>query len=135
MSAKREPERRAHASVMPTGNECVLDYHPLVESLFLLKQLSRAERATALRTSMMARSTAILLMLILAHIALAQKQSERTMTRHALVEMEHAFAKAAATKGTRDAFLEFLADDGIVFQPGPVNGKKFWTERQPARGL
>ena len=49
--------------------------------------------------------------------------------------MEHAFAKAAATKGTRDAFLEFLADDGIIFQPGPVNGKKFWGARQPRKGL
>jgi len=65
----------------------------------------------------------------------AQKESERTQNRHALVEMEHAFAKAAATKGTRDAFLEFLADDGIVFQPGPVNGKKFWSERKPGKGL
>ena len=65
----------------------------------------------------------------------AQQQSERTQNRRALVEMEHAFAKAAATKGTRDAFLEFLADDGIVFQPGPVNGKKFWGERQPRKGL
>ena len=58
-----------------------------------------------------------------------KEESERTKTRRALVEMEHAFAKAAATKGTRDAFIEFLADDGIVFQPGPVNGKKFWTGR------
>jgi ketosteroid isomerase-like protein len=49
--------------------------------------------------------------------------------------MEHAFAKAAATKGTRDAFLEFLADEGIIFQPGPVNGKKYWSERQPRKGL
>jgi len=65
----------------------------------------------------------------------AQQQSERTQNRRALVEMEHAFAKAAATKGTRDAFLEFLADDGIIFQPGPVNGKKFWSERQPRKGL
>src|SRR5256714_4290459 len=65
----------------------------------------------------------------------AQKQSERTQSRRALVEMEHAFAKAAATKGTRDAFLEFLADDGIVFQPGPVNGKKFWSERPSRKGL
>jgi len=65
----------------------------------------------------------------------AQKDSVRTQNRRALVEMEHAFAKAAATKGTRDAFLEFLADDGIIFQPGPVNGKKFWTERQPRKGL
>ena len=84
---------------------------------------------------MTTRLILILIILLSVHIALAQKQSERTMNRHALIEMEHAFAKAAATKGTRDAFLEFLADDGIVFQPGPVNGKKFWTERQPAKGL
>ena len=62
------------------------------------------------------------------------KESERTRTRRALVEMEHAFARAAATKGTRDAFIEFLADDGIIFQPGPVNGKKFWTARAPRKG-
>ncbi len=65
----------------------------------------------------------------------AQKEGARAQNRRALVEMEHAFAKAAATKGTRDAFLEFLADDGIIFQPGPINGKKFWTERQPRKGL
>jgi ketosteroid isomerase-like protein len=65
----------------------------------------------------------------------AQNESVRTQNRRALVEMEHAFAKAAATKGTRDAFLEFLADDGIIFQPAAVNGKKFWTERQPRKGL
>ena len=65
----------------------------------------------------------------------AQKQGQRDQSRQALVEMEHAFAKAAAAKGTRDAFIEFLADDGIIFQPGPVNGKKFWTERQPRKGL
>ena len=64
-----------------------------------------------------------------------QKGSVRTQNRRALVEMEHAFAKAAATKGTRAAFLEFLADDGIIFQPAPVNGKKYWTERQPRKGL
>jgi ketosteroid isomerase-like protein len=63
------------------------------------------------------------------------KEGERTKTRRALVEMEHAFAQAAAAKGTRDAFIEFLADDGIVFQPGPVNGKKFWTARERRKGL
>jgi len=30
---------------------------------------------------------------------------------------------------------EFLADDGIIFQPGPVNGKKFWGERPARKGL
>ena len=80
-------------------------------------------------------ATLIISTLMMIGIVSAQKESERTQTRRALVEMEHAFAKAAATKGTRDAFLEFLADDGIIFQPGPVNGKKFWGERQPRKGL
>lgn len=65
----------------------------------------------------------------------AQKVSVRKQNRQALVQMERDFANAAATKGTRDAFLAFIADDGILFQPGPVNGKKFWTERQPRKGL
>ena len=68
-------------------------------------------------------------------IVSSQKQSERMQNRRALVQMEHDFAKAAASKGTRDAFLEFLADDGIVFQPGPVNGKKFWGDRPSRKGL
>lgn len=66
---------------------------------------------------------------------IAQKQSERDRNRRALVEMEHQFAQAAAGKGTRAAFLEFLADDGIIFQPGPVNGKQWWTQRTPRKGL
>jgi ketosteroid isomerase-like protein len=57
------------------------------------------------------------------------------MNRLAVVEAERAFARTAATKGTRDAFLEFLADDGIIFQPGPVNGKQFWRERPAGKGL
>lgn len=73
--------------------------------------------------------------LLLSSLVLAQKESVRKQNRRALVQMEHDFARAAASKGTRDAFLEFLADDGIIFQPGPVNGKKFWTERQPRKGL
>src|SRR5256714_1162070 len=80
-------------------------------------------------------TTLIILPAAMICIVSAQKESERTQNRRALVEMEHAFAKAAATKGTRDAFLEFLADDGIIFQPGPVNGKKFWTERPSRKGL
>jgi ketosteroid isomerase-like protein len=50
-----------------------------------------------------------------------------------LVETEIAFAKAAETKGTRAAFLEFLADDAVVFRPGARNGKEFW-QAQPESG-
>jgi ketosteroid isomerase-like protein len=78
---------------------------------------------------------ALILVISFAAVSQKHKESDRAKTRRALVEMEHAFAKAAATRGTRDAFIEFLADDGIVFQPGPVNGKKFWTQRERRKGL
>ena len=77
----------------------------------------------------------ICFVLSISSFVLAQKESARKQNRRTLVQMEQAFARAAATKGTRDAFLEFLADDGILFQPGPVNGKKLWNERQPRKGL
>jgi ketosteroid isomerase-like protein len=46
-----------------------------------------------------------------------------------LVETEIGFARAAETKGTKAAFLEFIADDSIVFQPAETNGKLFWKEK------
>ena len=32
-------------------------------------------------------------------------------------------------QGTRAAFLHYLAEDAVVFRPGPVNGKEVWTKR------
>ena len=51
-----------------------------------------------------------------------------------LVDAERKFAQTAQEKGTRAAFLEFLAPDGIVFRPGPVNGQETWSKR-PETGL
>ncbi len=57
---------------------------------------------------------------------------DRQAALDSLVAAEKAFAQMAAEKGTRDAFLTFLADDGLVFQPDPVNGKETWRARQPS---
>jgi ketosteroid isomerase-like protein len=48
----------------------------------------------------------------------------------AMVEAEKKFYETGQQKGTRAAFLEFLAEDGIVFRPGPVNGKEVWGKRE-----
>jgi ketosteroid isomerase-like protein len=48
-----------------------------------------------------------------------------------LVEAERAFARACLEKGIRASFTEFFADDGIAFQPQPVNYKETVRE-QPA---
>jgi ketosteroid isomerase-like protein len=47
----------------------------------------------------------------------------------ALVDAERKFFQTGQEKGTRAAFLEFLAPDGIVFRPGPVNGQEVWSKR------
>lgn len=39
---------------------------------------------------------------------------------------QRAFELAISEKGAKDAFLEFLSDDSIVFQPEATNGKEFW---------
>ncbi|MEO6589677.1 MAG: hypothetical protein ABIP06_10260, partial [Pyrinomonadaceae bacterium] len=52
-----------------------------------------------------------------------------------LVATEQSFARAAAEKGTRAAFLEFLADSAVIFQPNAVNGKEFWRARSESPSL
>ncbi|MDQ6788815.1 MAG: nuclear transport factor 2 family protein, partial [Acidobacteriota bacterium] len=52
-----------------------------------------------------------------------------------IVETEKSFAQDAAEKGIRSAFLEFLADDGLVFNPNPTNGKEFWRSRPESIAL
>jgi ketosteroid isomerase-like protein len=45
-----------------------------------------------------------------------------------MVQTEQAFSKMAEEKNARDAFMTFIADDGLLFRPGAVNGKKWMLE-------
>ena len=46
-----------------------------------------------------------------------------------MVAAERAFAADAGARSTRAAFLAALADDGLVFAPGPSNGQRVWDLR------
>ncbi len=46
-----------------------------------------------------------------------------------MVAAERAFSALSVERGMREAFLHFLADDGVLFQPLPVNGKESWRAR------
>ena len=46
-----------------------------------------------------------------------------------MVEAEKKFYQTGQEQGTRAAFLAFLAEDGMIFRPGPVNGKESWGNR------
>ncbi|MDQ1636834.1 MAG: hypothetical protein QOF62_173 [Pyrinomonadaceae bacterium] len=74
----------------------------------------------------------ICVMLLLGILApgFAQKQREQTALE-SMVATELAFAKTAKEQGTRPAFSAFIADDGILFRPGPVKGKE-WLAKNPA---
>lgn len=52
-----------------------------------------------------------------------------------LLAAEKAFADDAAVKGIHDSFLDFLADDGVLFRPDPVNGKEYLRSHPPAPGF
>jgi ketosteroid isomerase-like protein len=52
----------------------------------------------------------------------------------AMTSAEKKFHETGQEKGTRAAFLEWLAPDAIIFRPGPVNGQESWSKR-PESGL
>ncbi|HEX5708729.1 MAG TPA: nuclear transport factor 2 family protein [Pyrinomonadaceae bacterium] len=65
----------------------------------------------------------------------APKRVDRAAELQAVVRTERAFAKTSSEKGTRAAFLVFIADDGVLFRPGPVNGREFLTAQPERAGL
>jgi ketosteroid isomerase-like protein len=60
---------------------------------------------------------------------------DREADLRSIVEAERGFARMSEEKGMRAAFIENLADDGVLFRPGPVNGKKWWSERPVRPGV
>ena len=52
-----------------------------------------------------------------------------------LAVAESAFASESVAQGMRTAFLSVLADDSIVFQPGPQNGRKAWEAAKDSEGV
>jgi ketosteroid isomerase-like protein len=44
-----------------------------------------------------------------------------------VVEAEKSFAKTSVERGIRESFLQFFAEDSVVFTPAPTNGKKFYA--------
>jgi ketosteroid isomerase-like protein len=72
------------------------------------------------------------LLLGIASLSFAQRAPEKSPLQ-AMVDTELAFAQLAADKGTREAFVAFIADDGVLFRPAAVNGKQWFKEHpQPA---
>jgi ketosteroid isomerase-like protein len=50
-----------------------------------------------------------------------------------ILRAEYAFAAAAASRGIRDAFLEYAAADGVLFRPRAVNAHEFMSAAPAAQ--
>ena len=50
-----------------------------------------------------------------------------------LVDAERNFSATSVARGMRDAFLENLADEGVIFQPLPIDGHKVWQARPASK--
>ena len=79
------------------------------------------------------RKKLFVLTLILIGCAAVFGQPKTDLQR--LVETEIAFAAAAEARGTKSAFLGFLADDGVVFRPEVRNGRDFWRSQPESAAL
>jgi ketosteroid isomerase-like protein len=51
-----------------------------------------------------------------------------------LIAAERAFSRASVEHGMKESFLAHLADDAIVFEPMPANGKRVWRARANPSG-
>ena len=51
-----------------------------------------------------------------------------------LVNAERAFSRASIENGMRSAFLEYLTADAIIFRPRPVEGRRWYEERENPAG-
>ena len=60
-------------------------------------------------------------------LAFARRVEEKSAFQ-AMVDTERAFAKLSEDEGTRQAFVAFIADDGILFRPRAVKGKQWFAE-------
>ena len=68
--------------------------------------------------------------ILLAMCLLLQVYAQGQSALQEMVNTEQSFSKMAEEQNARDAFLAFIADDGLLFRPGAVNGKK-WMQEHP----
>ncbi len=52
-----------------------------------------------------------------------------------LIDAEKSFAQTSKAKSTKEAFVSFFSDSGLIFRPGPVLAKKFWQDAKEGSDL
>jgi ketosteroid isomerase-like protein len=66
---------------------------------------------------------------LLALTGLQAEEVDLEKTTGELVQAETDYGKLALEKGFCAASIHVFADDGVMFAPGPVNGKQYWQKQ------
>ena len=72
--------------------------------------------------------------LVLVPLFLCLAASAKETAFDEFVATERAFAAQGAKEGVRASFLAYMADDALVYRPGPVNAKAFYEKRPEGKG-
>ncbi len=59
---------------------------------------------------------------------------DRESALESLIAAERSFARTAERAGVREAFIAYLADDGVLFRPRPVNAQAYLRDQAPTPG-
>src|SRR6266550_2301754 len=70
----------------------------------------------------------IFFLLLSGSVSLGLAQEPKPIVLRSLVENERAFSSLSEVKGTRESFMAFIADDGILFRPWAVRGKQWMID-------
>lgn len=77
----------------------------------------------------------VIILFLAASFSLSQENTIKNKEQMNLLETEYAFAEATKNSTIRDGFLKFIAEEGILFRPNPVNGKEFLANSEAKPGL
>jgi ketosteroid isomerase-like protein len=78
----------------------------------------------------LSKSLIVFLALLSIAPAIRAEENPAMPVVRAVVESERKFARTCLEHGIRESFLQFFADDSIIFAPAPTNGKAFYTKYQ-----
>lgn len=73
--------------------------------------------------------------IIAASITLGTYAQKSDGTAKSLVKTEKEFAEILAKKGTKVAYGDFAAADGLVFRPNPVNAKEYYAAQPVSKDV
>ena len=64
-----------------------------------------------------------------------QSRSQIDTDVQPVIDTEKSFEAVAGAQGIKQAYLNFLSSDSIIFRPGPINGQKYWKESKDPASL